>query len=294
MKLIPLIIGCVLFGAIAIAGGLDFNEINKSVYKIQVLKKTGVPNAELYSGTGFFINDSKLGNVLVTNDHICASMYKGLPIIVVSDDGELKTGEDFEGIGWVYLAPGMDICIAKLLKQDQTFPALKLSTKKPKIYDPITVTGYDGEKQMLISEGYIYGETKERYYDHVEKISPTTQRPGSAEYYMADEFGSIPIFKEITQLKGTTRVSPGYSGSPVLNVKGEVIGIVNGYDIPTEVDNKSYAYFFTADHIREALKSAELGPYNHAYFLKRERYLLEWHSINSDVDLETYKEKRTW
>lgn len=292
MKILSILLSILIFSLPVSA--LDFKSIKKSVYKIEVLKKTGVPNAVLYSATGFFVNDPKLGNVLVTNNHVCDSMYLGIPIIVLNENGELHDATDFEGIAWIYLAPGMDVCIAKLLNQDKIFPALKLSDKDPKRYDPLTITGFDGEEQMLISEGYVYGQAKEKYFDHVEKVSPTTQKPLSAEYYMAQEFGSIPMFKEITQLKSTSTISPGYSGSPVLNDKGEVVGIANAYDPPTEADSRMYSYIFPVSFIKEALSKATLGAYMQDYFIKRKKYLLEWKSINNDVEVEIQRESRTW
>ena len=70
MKWFSFLLSLIVFAVPAFAD-LDFKTIKESVYKIEVLNKTGVPDSVIYTATGFFINDPKLGNVLITNNHVC-------------------------------------------------------------------------------------------------------------------------------------------------------------------------------------------------------------------------------
>lgn len=281
----------VILNGVTSHADFDFSKIKQSVFNVAVMKMSGVwvnPQTQelipMMRATAFFVN-APSGTIGVTNNHVCRDLNKGLPSIILNEDGLVKSFNDLDIITEVYMEPGKDICIFKTKKPH---PGLNLAKADPKRYDKITITGFDGEIQMMISEGYIYGIATEHYFHHMEDCKTSQFRVFSPNWFICQDFPTIPVYAETKQLKSTARVSPGWSGSPVLNKDSEVIGIVNAYDIPTEQDNKEESYMHTVSEIQAALAKAQFIPFNDKTILNEVEITEEYEQIFFDLGMPTH------
>jgi len=288
-KAIKLVLLSLALSCVAHGSDFDFAKIKQSVFNIAVLKGrgvfvnplTGFPNAAMRA-TAFSVNTPKFGTIMVTNNHVCRDLYIGLPIIILNEDGYIQNDKDFDLVTDVFTEAGQDICIFKTKNQH---PGLNLSSTDPKRYDKVTITGFDGEVQMMISQGYIYGSARVAYYDHMQDCESQKFQIFSPNWFVCRDFKVVPIYKETIQLKSTAKVSPGWSGSPVLNDKSEVVAIVNAYDIPTETDNKSESYLHTASEIQHAIDTATFVPFNDKSIVKQVEVTRDYEEIFNDLGI---------
>lgn len=237
------------------ANAISYSSVKKSVYKIVFFKKTGL-RVPVSTGTAFVVKNGKEG-VFVTNNHLCESLAKMTGFVIIPENGEVKSEQDLDKITEAYMYKGADICLFKTAKQ---YKALPMAKKPAAMYEKIAITGFDGEASMMPSEGYIYGRSVSNYFSEMKDCKTQPPRPFSIGFVMCLDHDKYPDYSRVEQQKSTAKISPGYSGSPVLNMDGEVVGIANAYDPPTPRDLKSYSYIFTVDQIRKVLSSAKFVP----------------------------------
>jgi hypothetical protein len=291
LKAIRLLLLSLSLISVAHGSDFDFAKIKQSVFNVAVLRKSGVfvnPRTQefipMMRATAFFVN-TPTGTVGVTNNHVCRDLHKGIPSIILNEDGVVKSLSDLDIITDVYMEPGKDICI---FKTKLPHPGLNLGKVDPKRYDHVTITGFDGEIQMMISEGYIYGTAVERYFNHFDKCAESKFAPFSPNWFICEDYTVIPIYTETKQLKSTARVSPGWSGSPVLNANSEVVAIVNAYDIPTEQDNKEESYLHSVSEIQHAIANAQFIPFNDKSILQEVEVTEEYEEIFGDLGVPAH------
>jgi serine protease Do len=115
-------------------------------------------------------------------------------VIEGAQQAKITTGDGKEYIADKILAvdTGTDLARIRIESNDQT-PSLKLSTSVPKVGERVLVVGSPKGLEQTVSEGI---------------ISAVREVPGMGLVYQT-----------------TAPISPGSSGSPVINMKGEIIGV---------------------------------------------------------------------
>ncbi len=161
------------------------------------LKKIANHNGdiEVGGGSGFIINDS---GVIITSKHIVADPNANYTII--TNDGKKHKAEI------IFCAPKNDIAILKLKTINYKLKTIKLGdSDKVQLGEIVLAFGSPlGAFPNTVSEGIVSGL-------HRKITAETDLKPGN------------DILKELIQTDAA--INPGNSGGPLVNIKGEVIGI---------------------------------------------------------------------
>jgi len=159
------------------------------------------------TGSGFFVSDDGL---LVTNYHVIGKASSAVAKTTSGDRLSIK--------GAVYFDRDNDLAV--LLPEGKTFPFLPLGdSSKIEIGDHVAVIGSPLGLEGSLSEGIISGK---RDLTASRRALPTPVL--SVEHYPPRRNFELP-FDKPNWLQITAPISPGSSGSPVLDAKGNVIGI---------------------------------------------------------------------
>lgn len=176
------------------------------------------------SGSAFLI-DVKGAPLLITNKHVCGVNNTEMRV----DRGSFSDPKSFDAT-IVYTDSNVDICI---LSPDETFNAdlynaLQISSSRVAIFDVIETVGYPRGVGPIYMEGF------------VEAIEVALSHPHSTSAYFS------------YTIRASFVAFGGQSGSPVLNEKGEVVGVLTYYF----VNNASKAGIIPAADISYALRRA--------------------------------------
>jgi TolA-binding protein len=165
--------------------------------------------------------------LLVTNRHVIDGKARAL--------AKLSSGEFFPIEGVLSEDRGGDLVLLTLGVKGRSFPTLSLTDTVIETGQPIIVIGSPLGHEGTVSKGI------------VSKVK------------------DIPNFGKVFQ--HTAPISKGSSGSPVLNVKGEVIGVVVGYSI---VEGESLNFAISVDRVKGLLSHDQTTPRELVELVNRE------------------------
>lgn len=192
-----LILLALIFSAQASASETAFSIFNN--YSSSVVQIHSKLNA---TGTGFFVTP----RLILTNRHVIRSFKKktkkwDAPKVVV-----LKDGRQITKFNSIHCSVRVDVCAISVGPQSTIKTFSKLSTTPSIVGQDVYVLGHpQGISNPIISSGIVSSEN--------------VLIPG------LDHKGKDVVFKGFTT---TAAVSPGSSGSPVLNKSGDILGIAVG------------------------------------------------------------------
>ena len=164
------------------------------------------------TGSGFvYKTDSEYGYVL-TNHHVIDGATK--VTLIRSDDKEIEgkvLGSD------VYL----DLAVVRINKSDVIDKAVIGTSEESKIGDTVFTVGspLGYEYRGTVTDGILSGK---------DRMVTVSISGNTSDYVMK-------------VLQTNAAVNPGNSGGPLLNAKGEVIGIISLKLVQTEVENMGFA-----------------------------------------------------
>lgn len=196
MKTFILLITFIISGQVS-AAEVAFDIFNN--YSASVVQIHSKLNA---TGTGFFVTP----RLILTNRHVVRSFKKSLnkwdaPRVIV-----LKDGRQITKFNSIHCSVRVDVCAISVDPQNTIKTFSKLSTVPSVVGQDVYVLGHpQGISNPIISSGIVSSEN--------------VLIPGQ------DNKGKEIVFKGFTT---TAAVSPGSSGSPVLNKSGEILGIAVG------------------------------------------------------------------
>lgn len=243
----------------------------------------------LSSGTGFFVTKD---GYIITNEHVVAqekldeirkTMYRTLineffskiPESVVSSGEYRELKEDVRSLiynssfSYRVLVNNSDSFEAKLQQSDEELDVALLKVKSDETFKPIPFGDSDSLKvgNFIMAIGYpVPGSLFQAVKDF--KSSMTSGRVSAIR---SDNWG----------IQHTSSISPGNSGGPLFNSRGEVIGINVGA-VTTGND------LFFSIPISKALKWLEKGRYSDVIVQNREeaRGLGKKYSLNDTGEME--------
>jgi serine protease Do len=197
-----------------------------------------------YRGSGFALSSN---GYIVTNYHVIGNKFDSLYV-------QNAAGESFHAIK-VYADPQYDVAILKI--DDDSFkglPSLPYSFKKSKsdLGEAVYTMGFPEGDSPVMDQGY---------------VSSANGFRGDSAYYRV----SIPV-------------NPGNSGSPLLNSKGNIIGIVSG--MQTQTEGASYA--IKAGSFYKALQNVPLDSLNSKLSLNNKNTLSGLSRIQQIKKLQGY------
>jgi len=193
-----------------------------------------VLNPELTGGgTGFVIKHGKK-NVIVTNDHVCGVSSGGF-VTVEEDSGTLSIKPILKR-SFV-----RDLC---LIEGVNAPPMQLASSANLSRFDVVKVLGHPFLKPTTPSQGYYLGNMIGNIGFNPDKDGNC---PSPATKYDAGPFGLFCVLRMELSLT-TVPIYPGNSGSPIVNSKGEVIGVINSSD-----SNDNHGNFIPLPYLKEIL-----------------------------------------
>jgi S1-C subfamily serine protease len=165
--------------------------------------------------------------LLVTNRHVIDGKVKAL--------AKLSNGEFSPIEGVVSEDPSGDLVLLTLRVKGRSFPTLSLTDSMIETGQPIVVIGSPLGREGTVAKG------------------------------MVSKVRDIPNFGKVFQ--HTAPISKGSSGSPVLNMKREVIGVVVGYSI---VEGESLNFAISVDRVKRLLSDDQATPRELVELVNRE------------------------
>jgi lipoprotein NlpI len=165
--------------------------------------------------------------LLVTNLHVIEGKVRAL--------AKLSSGEFFPVEGVLSEDRSGDLVLLTLGVKGRSFPTLSLTDTVIETGQPIIIIGSPLGHEGTVSKGIV------------------------------SEVKDIPNFGKVFQL--TAPISKGSSGSPVLNMKGEVIAVVVGYSI---VEGESLNFAISVDRVKGLLSHGQATPRELVELVNRE------------------------
>ena len=162
-------------------------------FQIPQYRQKGTQKQEVGGGTGFIISEN---GMILTNEHVVADTEADYTVL--TNDGKKYPAE-------VLARDSVrDLAIIKIKEADRSFPTLKLGDS-----DSLQIG------QTIIAIGNALGEFRNTV--SVGVIS------GLGRTITAGGGGTVETQEDVIQTDAA--INPGNSGGPLLNLKGEVIGV---------------------------------------------------------------------
>lgn len=158
-------------------------------------------------GTGFVIEAATGHTFLVTNNHICE---KSESITV-----QINDWSPYQTVSVIKSYPGLDLCIAQA---PADVPALHLG-QSPKIDQEVVVVGHPKLRPLEVARGHV----KNRF-DLPVNIGYQEDCTGGR--INKGWFGLSECIMEFNSYIIDNHIEPGNSGSPLMDVHGNVIGVI--------------------------------------------------------------------
>lgn len=207
------------------------------------------PRAQQTSaGSGFIIDET---GVIVTNQHVVGNLGEDQTIKVVVDAPGLAREYEAEIIG---ADSTLDLAVLRIINgQEHKFPVVPLGDSD---------TSRIGEWTIAI--GNPYGQD----FEHTVTVGVLSAK-GREITIMSRETGTTQVYKNLMQTDAA--INRGNSGGPLLNIKGEVIGINTavhsqaqgiGFAIPINVVKDVLDELITTGQVKHELEpKAWIGFY---------------------------------
>jgi S1-C subfamily serine protease len=194
-------------------------------------------------GSGFFVED-----FIVTNYHIVADITEE-DTLYEEDESEMllvQTSDEKLRIAEVVFTGNSDEDLAVLLITDSIIDAktgaeVELSQE----YPGLTLSLEAKEGDQVIAVGYALGEKASTVNQGIISSILISEKPGEDE--------EIAAINQIKVLQTTAVINPGNSGGPLINLKGDVVGVNTwGWD-----DEKGLNIAISADVLADFLDRFE-------------------------------------
>lgn len=188
----------------------DVRVVARSIVKVLALNEEG-------GGTGWAVKNNYGKTVIMTNDHVCEAGTDGI-VRIQDDDGNTSLKHilerNFE----------RDLCLVEGVE----IPTLKLAKGSPGRFDSLVVIGHPQLAPTSRSNGVYLGTG-------ITQIGFAPEKDGSCKRGSEQRQGLFGSFCVLSIEVGfsTAQVYPGNSGSPILNERGEVIGVINSTSQPS-------------------------------------------------------------
>lgn len=226
------------------------------VHKLVVFKNRKAEDITGY-GTAFFAKiDGKI--VGVTNNHLCEIMA-GKETYLRKRDGDKDVNFDSTDealkVKEISMSMGEDICFFTV---DKGAPkdALELGEDVAKL-DKIIIIGYPGGQfNVIVEDGYT---SDTRMVNEPAALVKCGTPANKAEYLMCQLFGGLTFkFQSAKLYQITPNIGPGFSGSPVVDLQGKVVGIIARYVQPTEDYTNGHGLYVPVSSIKKYSKAIQM------------------------------------
>ena len=199
--------------------------VRSSVVQIRV--KTEGHDAQ---GNGFLIDSSGL---IVTNYHVIEGA-KAITAVLLGDRDRSALSVE----GWAAIEPGNDLALLRIKVGDKRLRPLPLTSNPPTKGERVLAIGsgaYPGIVSAMRSGKDVRDMLQEMYHKNLYE----------------DQMG----FDLNTKwLQSTVPIGSGSAGSPLVNVRGEVLGIATW--VCHTNDRRTLNFFVSASHIRQLVTKA--------------------------------------
>lgn len=179
-------------------------EVKPSVARVQSLDEKGKPRGH---GSGFIVDSS---GIICTNYHV----IEGAKGITISFPGDPSKGE-FKSAGYIAIYPKKDMALIKIEPKDKKLRALPLADKVPSQGEAVVAFGAPLGYNDTVTDGIISAV-------RTGKELTAMMSGGGRDGYGKDGLG---YELNTTWLQTNAPISPGNSGGPLVNTKGEVVGM---------------------------------------------------------------------
>ncbi|HVX64719.1 MAG TPA: trypsin-like peptidase domain-containing protein [Pirellulales bacterium] len=195
--------------------------------------KIEVPGIGL--GSGFVIDDQ---GTIATNYHVIEGA-KTATATFLSDKSK------FNVEGFLVVSPGKDLAILKIRPIGRELQSLPLAAARPEKGDAVLAFGAPKGFEGSVSDGII---SSVRSGSDIRDLL----MGGSKRDIYTDVLG---YDQDAIWLQTTAPISGGNSGGPLVNLKGEVVGL-NTWN---RTDGQNLNFAISAEHIRQVMLSAQSG-----------------------------------
>ena len=197
------------------------------------------------TGSGFLVDTR---GILVTNYHV----IEGATTVTVSFEKHAQ----IHAAGYLVIAPEKDLALLRIASVPVGVPALALAQSLPRQGEKVAAFGSPLGLQGTVSEGIVSavreGREVQAMYDFAF---------GKGAYANGMGYST-----ETTWLQSTAPISTGNSGGPLVNMKGEVVGVntcTRSFAYPSaETIPQNLNFAVSAVEIKELLRKAKTASTN--------------------------------
>jgi S1-C subfamily serine protease len=206
----------------------DLVEITKKVESAIVF----IENGKDSTGSGFVV-DAR--GVIATNMHV----IDGAKELTVSFPSN-KDKKKYKAEGFIEVLRGKDMALIVIKSDDgKPFPVLKIADKKPE------------QGEWVAAFGAPLGLTSTASAGNVSSLRTGKEFIESGQEMQIQLYKSLGYDSEAEWIQITAPISPGNSGGPLINARGEVVGI-NTWQIPTSIAGAQALNFsVSTKHLKE-------------------------------------------